>query len=159
MSVRQCSAWEGRQVCPLRSHAECVPVETQRPGRLVAPCLWVALNLGAPECATAWSMHRDTGRLDWRLEHLLGGELDRLRWPELPEDVLLADEDLEEELWPRYSSKSFLTMGIMKAMADDRRLVSVVVPKELTCAFQREQRRLMPQPLPAPLFKRLDFRP
>lgn len=87
---------------------------------------------------------------------MLGGELDRLRWPELPDDVLLADEDLEEELWPRYSSKSFLTMGIMKAMAEDRRFVSVVVPKELTCAFQREQRRLMPQPPPTALFKRLD---
>lgn len=91
---------------------------------------------------------------------MLGGELDRLRWPELPDDVLLADEDLEEELWPRYSSKSFLTMGIMKAMAEDRRFVSVVVvPKELACAFQGEQRRLMPQPPRAPLFKRLDCRP
>lgn len=49
---------------------------------------------------------------------MLGGELDKLRWPELPEDVLLAEEDLEDELGPRYSSKSFLTMGIMKAMAD-----------------------------------------
>lgn len=55
-------------------------------------------NLEELEGTAALSIQRETGRLDWRLEHLLGGELDRLRWPELPEDVLLAEEDLEDEL-------------------------------------------------------------
>lgn len=69
---------------------------------------------------------------------MLGGELDKLRWPELPEDVLLAEEDLEDELGPRYSSKSFLTMGIMKAMADAWKKSRWWYRKKLTrCFLQR----------------------
>ncbi|KAL1418691.1 hypothetical protein MTO96_025725 [Rhipicephalus appendiculatus] len=70
----------------------------ERPDRLLAASFKMVPYFEELEGTATLSMQRETGRLDWRLEHLLGGELDRLRWPELPEDVLLAEEDLEDEL-------------------------------------------------------------
>lgn len=78
--------------CCVRAHL------SEWPDRLLAACFKMSPNLEELDGTATLSMQRDTGRLGWRLEHLLGGELERLRWPELPEDVLLADEDLEEEL-------------------------------------------------------------
>lgn len=70
----------------------------ERPDRLLAAWFRMVPNFEELEGMATLSIQREAGRLDWRLEHLLGGELDRLRWPELPEDVLLAEEDLEDEL-------------------------------------------------------------
>ncbi|KAH8023246.1 hypothetical protein HPB51_011689 [Rhipicephalus microplus] len=70
----------------------------ERPDRLLAAWFRMVPNFEELEGMATLSIQREAGRLDWRLEHLLGGELDRLRWPELPEDVLQAEEDLEDEL-------------------------------------------------------------